>query len=153
MNVFDILKQDHQAVRELLSQIERTEAESIGEREDLFGRLRHELIAHAHAEERLFYPSILDKPQLSSRAHDEVEDGIREHHRMENMLSRLDNIPVDAPEWLPELQELKACIEHHIQEEEAEIFPQAANLLPHDQAEQMAGRLQVVKAEEERALD
>ena len=103
MNVFDLLTQDHQRVRDIFSQLINGDNHDRQARLEQFGRLKSELLAHAHAEERLFYPKLVDQPPI----HDKIEDGINEHHQVEKLVSRIDRMPVDDGEWLRAVTDLR----------------------------------------------
>lgn len=148
MDVYQVLKQDHQNVRQIFQKIEQTASDKVREREQLFDQLRTELIAHSHAEQRIFYSKLHDQPPT----HDIVEDGIHEHEEVEKMLSKLDNIPADSDEWMSRLGELKKAVEHHVQEEEQKMFPESHKLIGENTAETLAEEVQKAKAEEEQKL-
>lgn len=142
MNVFEVLKHDHEMARDLFAQIERSGEKD--RREELFQKLKQELIAHAHAEERIFYPVLKEKQQT----HDQIEEGISEHHHVEQLLSSLENMDCGSDEWLQQVRQLKQEVEHHVHEEEEEIFPKAQQLLKVTQVIEMADKVQEVKDQE-----
>lgn len=146
MNVFELLKQDHQKVRDIFSQLASTTSENKRGRQDLFQELKRELMAHGHAEEKAFYPTLVDKPPT----HEIVEDGINEHHQFEQLIGRIETMPVDSEEWLATVGDLEKMVEHHVREEEDEIFPQARRLLPDDQLEPIGDRVRMVEDQERR---
>lgn len=137
MNVFEVLKKDHQEARSLFQQIEGLGASK--SRHELFQKLKDELLRHTKAEEAAFYPQIKDQQQT----HDLVEEAYHEHDQVEQMLSRIDGMPPDSDEWMQAVRKLRESVEHHVQEEENELFPKAAKLLG-GRADQMGE--QVMKA-------
>lgn len=144
MNVLDILKSDHESVDRLFSDIQATSSADKAKREKLFGTLKEMLIKHAHAEEKVFYPPLHEKQQ----AHDIVEEGIHEHHSMEERIQRMASIPADSDDWMDEVAGLKECVQHHVHEEESEIFPKARQLLGEQALDDMAGKVQEAKEQE-----
>ena len=147
MNVFDLLKQDHQRVRDLFSQIAQTESRNKQARQQLFHELKRELIAHAHAEEKAFYPALID--QLPT--HDRIEEGINEHHQVEGLLNRMEGMTVQSDEWLDAVKDLEKMVEHHVREEEDEVFPKAQTLLPKDQFDPLGDQVKLVEEQEKRS--
>lgn len=141
MHVFEVLKKDHQTARELFSKIEGTSQGARKTREDLFQKLRQELIAHTKAEESVFYPELKKKQE----ARGIIEEGINEHHQVDSLLDKLDGLDVASEEWLDGVRDLKAKVEHHVEEEESEIFEKAKSLLPEDQLEQMGSEIEKAK--------
>lgn len=61
----------------------------------------------------MFYPPLRDKQE----AHDIVEEGIGEHHRVEELLRRMESIPADSDDWIDELQSVRDCVRHHVRED------------------------------------
>ncbi|MBY0430008.1 MAG: hemerythrin domain-containing protein [Rhodospirillales bacterium] len=145
MDVFEILKKDHERARALFAQIEQDSSHNRKNREDLFNKLKKELIAHAHVEEKVFYPALRDKKPT----HDEIVEGINEHHQVETLLSRMEAIPIDSDEWMDAVRDLKRKVEHHVHEEEDEIFPKARKVLSDSQFEPLADMVQDARKQEE----
>lgn len=144
MNALDLLKFDHETVNKLFSSLSLTSSAEKSKREELFGSLKNALIRHAHAEEKEFYPPLREKQQT----HDIVEEGIHEHHVMEERLQKVAGIPMDSDDWLDAVESLKDCVQHHVREEEGQIFPKARQLLGDEELERMAGRIESAKAQE-----
>lgn len=144
MNVLEILKSDHEAVDRLFSAIQSTPSADRAKREKLFGTLKETLIKHAHAEEKVFYPPLHERQS----AHDLIEEGIHEHHSMEERIQRMAGIPADSDDWMDEVAGLKECVQHHVQEEETEIFPKARQLLGEQALDDLAGKVQEAKEAE-----
>lgn len=144
MNALELLKFDHESVDTIFSKIMLTSSAEKARREELFGALKDALIRHAHAEEKVFYPPLREKKQ----SHDIVEEGIHEHHVMEERLDKVASIPMDSDDWLDAMESLKECVQHHVREEENEIFPKARQLLGDDVLERMGDQIQDAKAQE-----
>lgn len=133
--IFDALRLDHDDQRSLLERIEKTEGDT-KERRDLFERLRVELEAHAAIEERVFYSELLgQKPSRKQAAH-----SIGEHEEQRDALEELSQIELSSPGWIQAFRKLRHRVEHHVDEEEREIFPLAGRVLSDDEKTAMAGR-------------
>ena len=148
MNVFELLKQDHQRVRDIFSQLGSTSRQDKRNRQDLFQELKRELVAHGHAEEKAFYPKLADKPPT----HDIVEDGINEHHQIEQMIGRIETMSVETEEWRTAVGDLEKMVEHHVREEEDDMFARARSLLPEDQLDPIGDQVKKVEDQEKRSL-
>ncbi|MGE5504230.1 MAG: hemerythrin domain-containing protein [Actinomycetota bacterium] len=144
MNVLDLLHTDHETVSKLFAEMLSTPSTRKGRREELFATLKSELIRHSHAEEKVFYPPLREKKQ----SHDIVEEGIGEHHHVEDMLAQMDAIPADSDDWLDSVQKLKECVDHHVREEEGEIFDDARSLLDEQVLEGMTDQIRQAKRDE-----
>ncbi|HSW51129.1 MAG TPA: hemerythrin domain-containing protein [Bryobacteraceae bacterium] len=144
MNVLEMLRFDHQSVDKIFHSIMLTSSSDKAKREELFGALKEALIKHAHAEEKVFYPPLREKQQ----AHDIIEEGIHEHHSVEDQLQKMSSIPADSDDWLDAVQHLKDSVQHHVQEEENEIFPKAEQLLGSQRLDQMGDEVEQAKQQE-----
>ena len=127
--IFADLKADHDRHRDLLARLAETKGDS-AERRDLFEAFRVEVTAHAAAEEESLYATMLARPELR----DEARHSVAEHKEIDDFLTELFEMEMSSPAWLPKFKEMRHRYEHHIDEEEEEMFPAAAKDLP--QAEQ-----------------
>ncbi|MBF6602954.1 MAG: hemerythrin domain-containing protein [Sphingorhabdus sp.] len=118
--IFDLLKEDHDKHRELLKKIAETEGDS-PERRETFAEFREEVTAHASAEEQSLYAEMLSRPELQ-------EDGrhsVAEHKELDDLLAELADMDMSSSGWLQKFKTLRHDYEHHIDEEEQEMFPAA----------------------------
>ncbi|MBC7608038.1 MAG: hemerythrin domain-containing protein [Polaromonas sp.] len=124
MNIFEALRTSHDTQRKLADNLIATAGDS-SERALLFKELKHELAAHAAAEERFFYvPLILhDMTQEPSR------HGIAEHHQMDKLVQALENTDPSSPGWLATAKELHHKVFHHLKDEEQGVFQLAGKVL------------------------
>jgi len=120
--IFARLKQDHDRHRELLAQIDETPGEA---RNALFETFRVEVTAHAAAEEESLYAMMLGKPDLR----EDAQHSVSEHKEIGDFLEELEKLEVESPEWLEQFKAMRHRYEHHIDEEEEEMFPDAAKEL------------------------
>jgi iron-sulfur cluster repair protein YtfE (RIC family) len=122
MKVTDLLKKDHREVEDLFSQIEEA---SGSKRAELAATIFDELEIHTTAEEEVFYPAIREA------AGDEiVDESVQEHHVVDVLMAELKAIDdVDADEWTAKLTVMKENVEHHVEEEEQEMFPDVEKAL------------------------
>jgi len=141
-DVFEVLKHDHQEARDLFAKLEGTSNGAKKTREKLFQQLKDELTRHAKAEEKVFYPALKDK---DGQAHEQVEEGIHEHHEVVSLLKKIEKMDVDSDDWLSAVRDLKDKVEHHVQEEENEVFPKARQLLDAEMLGQLGERIEKAK--------
>lgn len=119
MHVFELLRNDHRVVNEIIEELAGCEdAETC---RTLFERLHTELEAHARIEEEHFYPAL----RRAAGANEEVQDGREEHQEMRELVSRLGTLEPDSDDWTDTLLELRDVIDHHVADEEDEMFAQA----------------------------
>lgn len=129
MDVFELLETDHEKVRGLFNQLVETSDSTVKSRESLFKQLATELALHTKAEETIVYPRLKEVDELRDR----VDEGIEEHQEAEQLLEELASLSKDDKQWVAKLKELKQAVEHHVQEEESELFPEARELIAEDE--------------------
>ena len=145
MNAFQLLKEDHQKVSGIFQQLEPTTERAEKTRTELFAKLKEELDLHAHIEETIFYPSI----KQAAETREIVLEGFEEHAVVKRLLRELESGEVTSEEWTAKLKVLQENVEHHVEEEEGEMFQKARQVLSEDeinslgeQMEEMRGQLQ-----------
>ncbi|MGP3789677.1 hemerythrin domain-containing protein [Pseudomonas sp. B392_1p] len=127
MNALDLLKQDHETVRELLDRLEKTTERAVKSRAEMLQKLQLELQIHTTLEEEIFYPAYT---QAGGKEEAVMAAEAKEEHRTVDSLVLPDLLNTD-PGSIPftgRLKVLKELLEHHIEEEEEELFPQAQKL-------------------------
>jgi len=115
-DIFEILKEEHRQVENLFKKIERTESNS--EKQNFFTELKKELSAHASAEEDTFYQDLEAKRKTQEIA----KHAEREHDKIRKCLSRAAELRPTDPQWNEALKKLQEEVEHHVEEEESELF-------------------------------
>lgn len=132
---FDILKQDHDNVKNMFEQIEEDEE---GEnREEMFAGLRSELQEHMQLEENFFYPVMEQSEDLRDMALEAYE----EHHVAKTILSEFSGLDFDDDRWHAKMKVLQEVVNHHIQEEEKNIFKSARKALETDQISEITNQI------------
>lgn len=148
MNAFTLLKQDHETVADLLEKIDQTTERGIKTREDLFTKLKTELDVHAKIEETIFYPALEDQDETR----DITLEAFEEHRLVKQLLGELESMSKDAEEWTAKFTVLKENIEHHVEEEEGEMFENARKVLSKEDQESLGTRMEQAKKEEKAAM-
>ena len=132
MNIYTRLKQDHKKQRELCETLKNTHSGSQN-RADLWEKLKVELEAHASAEEQVFYSALMQKPDGT----EEARHSVHEHQEMTKLITELDAMDQSADVWDKKFKKLAHDVVHHVDEEEADIFPAAKKLIDDDTANSM----------------
>lgn len=141
MDAFELLKKDHKKVSQLFEEIESASGKS---KNQLFGQLKKELDVHAHVEEKIFYPALENKQE----SRDITLEAYEEHKVVKDLLAEL---AAGAPgdEWDAKLKVLKENVEHHVEEEEGELFDKAEDVLSEEQIERLGAEMEAEKAREQ----
>jgi hemerythrin superfamily protein len=142
MNIFEALRLSHDVQRALAMRILETQGDS-PDRRELYNQLKHELAAHAAAEERCFYKYLIDHD--SSMA--QTRHGMAEHHEMDELVDELNQIDMSSSGWLAHFKKLQHKVFHHLGDEEHSIFQLAGKVLSEKQKTQLALDYEEVFAE------
>ena len=143
MNAFTLLKSDHKKVAGLLKKIEETTERAEKGREELFAELKSELDVHAEIEEKIFYPRL----EKAEESRDITLEAFEEHRLVKQLLGELAAEPKTEEEWTAKFTVLKENIEHHVEEEEGEMFKKARQVLSEEEIEELGTRMEQAKGE------
>lgn len=139
--IFQDLKADHDRHRAMLAELTKA---GCADRTALFEALRVEISAHAAAEEESLYAMMLANPELR----DEARHSVSEHKEIDDYFGELTELDSEGPEWAAKFKEMRHRYEHHIGEEEDEMFLSAAEKLSADEEERLADIFERRKPEE-----
>jgi len=113
-----MLKKDHEVVSGYFEQVKANEDR---DHRSTFEKIKFELDGHTHVEETIFYPYLLKVGDKELERI--VREGIEEHRQVKLFLSELVDLDGDSEEFLAKLKVLIEDVEHHVEEEEGEMFP------------------------------
>ena len=138
MNAISLLLEDHAKMRKLLDELESTTERGLKIRAELFSTIKGELTIHEIIEEEIFYPELKAHP----KAKDIVLEGYQEHHVVDLVMKELEEVPVDHESWGAKAKVMKENVEHHMEEEEGEMFKQARSVFDRDELEDLGNRME-----------
>jgi hypothetical protein len=141
MTIFETLKADHEKVAGIFERLEPTTERGVKTRTELFARLKTELDAHANLEETVLYPALLEYEETREIA----LEGVEEHRVVKKLLAELEAMPVDSEQWKAKLTVLKENVEHHVEEEEGEMFKSARKALSREKINDLTARAEAKK--------
>ncbi|MDQ1523879.1 MAG: hypothetical protein QOG00_3180 [Pyrinomonadaceae bacterium] len=145
MDAFELLKNDHAKVASLFDQLEpATDATT---RQQLFAQLKQELDLHAHIEETILYPAL----KQAAETREITEEAYEEHQEVKDLLAELSAMPADSEEWDDLIVELRENVEHHVEEEEGEMFTHARTVLSEQQLNDISARMSAEKQQKQKA--
>jgi hypothetical protein len=143
-DIFTLIKADHERLRELFKRIGCTTEREPENRAELFSQLRDELSAHSHAEQETLYEALLERV----KDRESILEAYEEHGVADMLLADIETCEPDDERWLAKVTVLKEMVEHHVQEEEDELFKQARKVLSNQEAIALADAMRARKAEE-----
>ena len=141
MTILDLLKADHDKVAKLLKQLEETTERAEKTRTEVFTQMKDELTVHAEFEEQRFYPTLKEEDE----SEDITREGYEEHHVIKVLLEEIAAMDPADPQWLAKLTVLKENIEHHVEEEEGEMFADAKKVYTKEELEALGVEYEEVK--------
>jgi hemerythrin superfamily protein len=144
MNALEVLKGDHQKVKGLFQEVRQ--ATDQPKRKELFNKIDTELEIHAHIEETVFYPVIEEHEEFK----DMVAEALEEHQEAKALLGELEELGADNHDFGSKLAELMEAVEHHVEEEEGEMFPKILEVFDQDELEQLGQELESAKGTQHR---
>lgn len=146
--IYEKIKADHENHRRLLDQLATTEGDS-AERRKLWHEFYYDVKSHAAAEEETFYSKLMENP----KGQDDARHSVAEHKELDDIMEELNDMPLDSSGWLTRFKTLKHDYEHHMEEEEKDIFEQARKVFSKEDVEKFADRFSERKAAERKLVD
>ncbi|WP_224372927.1 hemerythrin domain-containing protein [Hyalangium versicolor] len=128
MNALDLLKEQHEEVSKLFKKFEKLGDGASSERRELFIMIADRLSAHASIEELYFYPSI-----KTEKSEDMVREAVEEHLAVKRIIADLLDMEPDDENFSAKMKVMMENVEHHVEEEEKELFPMVRKILNDDQ--------------------
>jgi len=143
MNALTLLKSDHDDMKTLLEKADDTTDRAVKTRAALLHEIAVKLTAHEKIEEDIFYPALKSHP----KAKDIVLEGYQEHHVVDLIMDELKDLDEDDETWGAKFSVMKENIEHHIEEEEGEMFTKARSAFSAEELDELGERMEAMKAE------
>lgn len=140
-NAIDLLKADHEVVNRYF---EKVKADEDANHRDTYKNIKFELDAHAYIEETIFYPYMIEKGDDELKKI--VLEGIEEHRQVKLFLAELSDLHGDNDRFKAKLKVLMEDVEHHVEEEEDEMFPLVEDLIPREVLETLGTQMEKEKA-------
>ncbi|MEA2627061.1 MAG: hypothetical protein QOD06_3106 [Candidatus Binatota bacterium] len=145
MDAITLLTRDHQTVETLFQRYSATSGQderAVARRREIVEEVTRELMAHATAEEREFYPAIRESmPDQSSR----VKDALAEHAEAKDLLGQLRQLDPSTIAFQAKMARLMEAVRHHVKDEEERMFPDIKDTLGRDRLEAIGNRLEGAK--------
>ena len=143
MDAINLLKKDHSYVLGLFNKFDQTGRNSFVKKFRLYDEIRSELELHSHVEEEIFYPTIRD---IGPEGRKLISEAVKEHKQVDVLIGQIDRLSADDPNFDDKMQALMEQVEHHIGDEEQEIFTLAEERCSVEQLENMGRKIEAVKA-------
>jgi iron-sulfur cluster repair protein YtfE (RIC family) len=144
MDIYERLIKDHDKQKNLANQIMETSGNS-DERRRLFEQFKAEAVSHANAEEQTLYAVLIEDPNSQEQARHSVS----EHQGADELINELSDMDMSSAGWIQKFEKLIDELEHHIEEEEQDVFKLAKDLVSGADATEMSRMFDKRKQQEE----
>lgn len=121
MDIYEYLKMDHEKVAHLFSLFEKSKR--MDRKQEIVSMIIRELMVHAHSEQETFYKVLEQNPENR----EEIEHKKKEHDEIDQQIELIAS--ASGKKWEEAVLKLKALVEHHVKEEEGEVFKRAKKTL------------------------
>jgi hemerythrin superfamily protein len=139
MNIIELLKEDHRKVEDLFAKVEETESEK--QHLQLFEKIKTELETHTQIEETLFYPALEEYEDLK----DMVLEAFEEHKQVKTLIREISALAEGSEKLDAKLKVMGENVEHHVGEEEDEMFPKVEELIEEQELERLGEEMLKLK--------
>lgn len=140
-NAITMLKSDHATVKRLMRELNETGDRAVKQREALVAQIERELKMHAQLEEEIFYPAFKAATR-GTEAEDMFYEAAEEHHIVDMVLPALKAANPKSHEFKAKAKVLQDLLEHHIKEEETQMFKEARELFGDEQLRELGDMMQ-----------
>jgi len=132
MNALELLKQQHAEVKKLFTQYGKLPDHADAKRRELFEMIADRLGAHTAIEEQYFYPAA-----KANDTEDLLVEAAEEHLSAKRLIADLMELEPDDEHFDAKMKVLQEQIEHHVEEEEGELFKKVRKLVSKEQLEDL----------------
>ena len=141
--IYEKIREYYDGHRKLLARIADPSGDS-AERQSAWDCFYYDFKSHAAAEEEAVYSKLIEPPH----SQDEARHSNAEHKELDDIIEELNDMDMSSPGWLTRCKTLKQKYEHHMEEEEEDIFSKARKVLSDDKDGTIAERFSKRKREE-----
>jgi hemerythrin superfamily protein len=143
VDALELLEHDHRTVEALFDRFKTAKEEQDTQgMADTAQRIFAELEVHTAVEEEIFYP---ESQKVGGEAEELVAEGIQEHHVVKVLMDEIRALRPGQEEWEAKLTVLIENVEHHVEEEETELFPQLREAFGQDRLDRMGEAMMQAK--------
>jgi iron-sulfur cluster repair protein YtfE (RIC family) len=143
VDALTLLKDDHDKVKGMLHALDDTTERAEVTRTEGLEKLKRELTVHEAIEEEILYPALIE----FAKTKDITLEAFEEHHVVDMIMAELEQTPVGDETWAAKLTVMKENLEHHIEEEEDDMFKKARQVMDEAELEALGERMSARKAE------
>jgi len=148
MNVIPLLKKDHDRVKALFEQFKKAGKLSYLRKAEIFEEVRRELLLHSQAEEEIFYPAM----NAINGGRALIGEELKEHKELNELLTQISRLKPEDARFVDRFETLIIRVDHHVHEEEGQIFQFAEENCPPEQLQTLGFEVEKRKRARERQM-
>lgn len=137
-NAVDLLMRQHEEFRGRIKEFRDLSSRPSKRKADLVRELSVDLVKHSMIEEQIFYPAV--RNEIDGLA-DKIDEDLEEHHVVDVLLAELDSMTPDDERFDAKVTVLIENTEHHLEEEEDELFPQVRKRMSDERLRELGGAM------------
>jgi hemerythrin superfamily protein len=141
MRVTSILKKDHRLVSGLIMTLEFTPRINSTVRRKLLEQITNSVMVHAQAEEEVLYPALRTIFVFDNHNQSKVDEAYHEHQQVKDLLHDLSTMDPTSEVFDIKFNDFKMKLEHHVEEEEGEVFPMILERMSGDEQQELGQRI------------
>ena len=139
MHALKLLKKDHSDVQSLFNRLERLGKSAQEKKNELFAEIRRELQLHSRAEEEIFYPAL---KVFNGEGRMLISEALKEHKDIDQLLMQISRLKPSDKSYDEKVETLIENVEHHVEEEEGQIFRFAEENCSEEQLEDIGRQIE-----------
>jgi hemerythrin superfamily protein len=142
VNAIEMLKKQHREVEALFEEFESAGEKAVKTKERVFRDIANALALHADIEEKIFYPEA-----KTAETEEILRESVEEHLSVRRLIADVLEAGAEDEQFDAKVSVLKEQVEHHVEEEEEELFPKVSKARSKEELEEMGQRMQQMAEE------
>lgn len=140
MDILTLIKRDHDEVKALFKEFEETSDRAKSTRAKLANKIIDMLDVHTRVEEHVFYDPLRERTKGGSEDRTKILEAFEEHGLARDMIGKIEETDAKDETYVAKMDVLREAVEHHIKEEESQVFKVARALLEKEELNEMGTR-------------
>ena len=128
VDAVELLTKQHREVEDLFEQFEKLTDRAKASKKKIADQICNALIMHTTIEEEIFYPATREASKGEEETEDMVDEAVVEHASAKDLIAQIQEMDPDDELYDAKVKVLSEMIEHHVEEEEKEMFPKTRKL-------------------------
>lgn len=137
-NALDLLLRQHDEFRSRIEEFRGLSSRPSKRKGELVRELSVDLVKHSMIEEQIFYPAVRNEVEGLA---EQIDEDLEEHHVVDLLLAELDSMTPDDERFDAKVTVLIENTEHHLEEEEEDLFPKVRKQMSDERLRELGGAM------------